>query len=152
MMTSRNALLSLISATLLAGGLLMADQTSAAPHRRAEANYFDRMSSTLNLTDQQKQQAKTIFMNEREAARAVRQELFAERKAVQSAIQTGKPPAEVQQLAKNEGPALGQLAGMRAQAFARFYAELTPAQQQKLAGLHQEWRQRHAAGPNPGSR
>jgi Spy/CpxP family protein refolding chaperone len=34
---------------------------------------------------------------------------------------------------------------MRAAAFAKFYAVLTPAQQQKLAGLHQEWRQHHAA-------
>ena len=51
----------------------------------------------------------------------------------------------MQQIAKNEGPALANIAGMRAAAFAKFYAVLTPAQQQKLASLHQEWRQRHAA-------
>ena len=105
-----------------------------------------RLSASLNLTDQQKQQAGTIFTSEREAARSIRQDLRKERGEVQSAIQAGKPVAEVEQLAKQEGPALGNLAGMRAAAFAKFYAVLTPAQQQKLAGLHQEWRQHHAAG------
>lgn len=124
----------------------MATETSSAPHRqRARVNFVDRMSATLNLTDQQKQQAKNIFTSEREAAQSIRQQLRQERKSVQSAIQAGKPAAEVQQLAKNEGPALADLAGMRAAAFARFYAVLTPAQQQKLATMHQEWRQRHAA-------
>jgi hypothetical protein len=66
---------------------------------------------------------------------------------VQTAIQVGRPIAEVQQLAKNEGPTLGDLAGMRAAAFDKFYAILTPAQQQKLATLHNDWQQRHAVAP-----
>lgn len=126
-MTFKIALVSVMAAALSAGGLM------AAPPR---ANRVDRMSAALNLTDQQKQQAKSIFMSEREAAKPIRQELWQERKAVQSAIQAGKPAAEIQQLAKNEGPVLADLAGMRASAFAKFYAVLTPAQQQKLASLH----------------
>lgn len=127
----------------------MAKEDAAVHNRRA--NLVDRMSAALSLTDQQKQQAKTIFTSEREAARSVRMQLREERKAVQSAIQAGKPAAEVQQLAKNEAPALGDLAGMRAAAFAKFHAVLTPAQQQKLAGLHQQWRQRQTARPESGS-
>ena len=104
------------------------------------------MTTTLGLTAQQQQEAKAIFKSEREAARPVRQELFTEKKAVRDAIQSGKPVADVEKLATNEGPVLGKLAAMRAEAFTRFYAELTPAQQQKVAGMHQQWRQ-HAKGP-----
>jgi len=145
-MSSQTALIFLISSALSAGAL-MADQ-SAAPHHRqgAQAGFHDRLFSALSLTDQQKQDAKNIFQSQREAAKPARQELFAERKAVRQAIESGKPAAEVQQLANKEGATLGKLAGMRAAAFAKFYAELTPAQQQRLASVHQEWRQKHAAG------
>jgi len=119
----------------------MADQGGAAAHhRQARHGFLDRISTTLNLTGQQQQEAKTIFKSEREAARPTRQELFTEKKAVREAIQSGKSTAEVQQLAAKEGADLGKLAGMRAEAFAKFYAQLTPDQQQKLVAVH---RQRH---------
>lgn len=141
-MTSRIALITLMTAALSATGL-MAKQDVNAQNRRAD--FVGRMSNALNLTDQQKQQVKGIFMSEHQQAATVRQELRQERKAVESAIRSNKPIPEIQQLAKNESPALGELAGIRATAFAKFYAVLTPAQQQKLASLHQEWRQHHAA-------
>lgn len=143
-MTSRIALITVITAALSAGGLMAKEDTSSQHRQAMRTNLVDRMSTALNLTDQQKQQAKTIFTSEREAARSVRLELRQDRKAVQAAIQSGKQPAEVQQIAKNEGPALGNLAGMRAAAFDKFYAVLTPAQQQKLASLHQQHRAAHA--------
>lgn len=148
-MTPRIALIAALTTALTAGGLMAVEDNSLRHGQRARANFVDRMSTALSLTDQQKQQAKTIFSSEREAARPIRQELRQERKTVAAAIRTGKSPAEVQQIAKNEGPALGNLAGMRAAAFSKFYAELTPAQQQKLAGLRQEWRQ-HKAETQPG--
>jgi len=124
----------------------MADHGTAAQHRqRAREGFSERMSAELSLTDRQKQDAKSIFDSERETARPVRRELFADRKAVRTAIESGKPAAEVQQLAAKEGPALARLAEMRATAFAKFYAELTPAQQQKLAGMHEGWRHKHEA-------
>jgi len=133
-----------MTAALSAGGLMAKGDASLHREHGTRGHFLDRMSTALNLTDQQKQQAKTIFSSEREAARPIRQELRAERKNLQSAIQSGKPAEEVQQIAKNEGPALGNLAAIRAGAAAKFYAVLTPAQQQKLASLHQEWRQRRA--------
>lgn len=124
----------------------MADQGAPAQNRpRTHEGFVNRYSTTLGLTTQQAQDAKAIFKSERDAARPVRRQLVAERKAVRDAVQTGKPLAEVQQLASKEGPALGQLAGMRAEAFAKFYAELTPAQQQKLAAVHHERREHQAA-------
>lgn len=142
-MHSQNALIFLVSSALSATALMAADQSPAVHHRQG---FLDRMSTTLNLTDQQKQEAKTIFKSEREAARPTRQELFTEKKAVRGAIESGKPAAEIQQLAAKEGPALAKLAGMRAEAFAKFYGELTPAQQQKVVTLHQQRRQKQAAG------
>lgn len=142
-MNSRIALITVMTAALSAGGL-MADATSHT-RQNGRGNFVDRMSTELNLTAQQKQQAKSIFTSEREAARSIRMQLRQERKAVESAIQTGKPATEVRQLAKNEAPALGDLAGMRAESYAKFYAVLNPEQQQKLAALHQEWRAHRAA-------
>ncbi len=142
-MISRTALIIAVSSALSAGAL-MADQAPATRHRQgAREGFLDRMSTALSLTDQQKQDAKAIFKSERESVKPVRQELFAERKAVREAIEAGKPATEVQQLATKEGAALGNLAAVRAEAFAKFYAELTPAQQQKVAGLHREWRAKH---------
>jgi Spy/CpxP family protein refolding chaperone len=119
-----------------------------AQHRN---QFAQRMSAALNLTPEQQQQAKSIFKSEREAARPIREQLRQERKDVQAAIQARKPLSEVQQLAKREGPALGEMAGMRAAAFAKFYAILTPAQQQKLASIHEQWREHrgeHRQGGN----
>jgi Spy/CpxP family protein refolding chaperone len=147
-MKSRIALITLLTATLSAGGLMAAEVRHP---QGARTNSLDRMSAALNLTEPQKQQAKAIFDSGHEAARAVRQELRQERKAVQSAIQPGQPVAKVEQLARNEGPALGNLAATRAAAFAKFYAVLTPAQQQKLASLHHEGRQHPAAGQQSGT-
>jgi Spy/CpxP family protein refolding chaperone len=146
-MTSRIALVTLVAAGLSASGLI-AKQETATNRRRAErATFIDHMSTALNLNDQQKQEAAAIFKSERETASSARHQLRDERHAVRMAIQNGRPPAEVQQLAKNEGPTLGDLAGTRAAAFEKFYAVLTPAQQQKLATLHDDWRQRHAVAP-----
>src|SRR4051812_43979337 len=123
-MTSRIALIT-VMITALSGTGLMAQQNRSFHHRhRGETSFVDRMSTALDLTDQQKQQARTIFTSQREAAGSFRKELREERRAVESAIQAGKPVAEVEQIAKNEGPALTSLAAIRATAFAKFYAIL----------------------------
>ena len=89
-MTSRIALITFLTAALSAGGLMAAEAAAPLHHRQGtRVNFVDRMSAALNLTDQQKQQAKAIFLSERDAARSARQELRQERKAVESAIQAG---------------------------------------------------------------
>lgn len=140
-MNSRIALIAVMTAAMTAGGLMAKDVAPA----QSRHNFMDRLSTSLNMTDQQKQEAKSIFTSERQAAKTDRQELRQERKAVHAAIQSGKPVAEIEKLAKSEGPTLGALAAKRAETSAKFYAMLTPAQQQKLVSLHQEWRQKHAA-------
>jgi periplasmic protein CpxP/Spy len=139
-MSSRIAFVTLMAAALSASGLMAKQDTSLSRRQNARANFVERLSTDLNLTDRQKQQAKAIFTAERDAALSMRQELRQDRKAVETAIQAGKADGEVRQLARNEGPVLANLAAMRAGAFAKFYAVLTPAQQQKLASLHREHR------------
>lgn len=143
-MISRNALIFVISSALSAGALMASEGASPQNRQRTHEGLLNRIAPTLDLTARQTQDAKAIFKSARDSAGPVRQQLMSERKAVREAVQSGKSPAEVQKLASNEGPALGTLAGIRAEAFAKFYAELTPAQQQKLAAMHHEWREHHA--------
>ena len=59
-MTSRIAVITFLTAALSASAL-MATETNPSPHRQAaRVNFVDRLSAKLNLTDQQKQQAKAI--------------------------------------------------------------------------------------------
>ena len=141
-MNSRTTAITIITAALSAGALL-ANPAVVSQHRLAHGERLNRMSAALNLTDQQKEQARDIFKSTRESTRPVWQELREERKAVRTAIQAGKSESEVEALAQKEGPALAKMAVARADASAKFYAILTPEQRQKLATLHQEHRANH---------
>lgn len=121
--------LTLTTAATLAAGALLA----AVPHNRMQ----NKMAAELGLTSDQQAQVKSIFQGAAQAAKPVRQQLRQERQAVQAAIQAGKSDQEIQQLASAEGPQLSQLAAIRASAHAKFFATLTPDQQQKLQALHQ---------------
>ena len=125
------------AAALGVGGLIAAAETG---HMGRHGRFGARMASELGLTDAQKAQAKTIFQNARQSAMPVRQQLRQERQAVQAAIQAGKSDAEIQQLAQAEGPQLSQLAALRASTSAKFYALLTPDQQQKLQAMRAQHR------------
>ena len=123
-------ILTLTTAAALTAGALLA----AMPHNHS---MHARLATQLALTADQQAQQKSIFSAAAQTAKPVRQQLRQERQAVQSAIQAGKPDQEIQQLAAAEGPQLAQLAAIRASAFGKFYATLTPDQQQKLQALHQ---------------
>ncbi len=116
------------AATLTAGALL-----AAVPHNHMQ----NRLTTQLGLSADQQTQAKTIFSAARQTAQPIRAQLRQERQAVQQAIQAGQTDQQIQQLASAEGPQLAQLAAIRATAFAKFYATLTPDQQQKLQAVHQ---------------
>jgi len=123
-------ILTLITAATLTAGALLA----AIPHHHSMQA---RMATQLGLTADQQAQEKAIFAAASQTAKPVKQQLRQERQAVQAAIQAGKPDQEIQQLASAEGPQLAQLAAIRASAFGKFYATLTPDQQQKLQTLRQ---------------
>jgi periplasmic protein CpxP/Spy len=134
------------AAALSATGLFAAAE---AGHMGRHGRFGARMAAELGLTDAQKAQAKTIFQNAHQTAMPVMQQLRQERQAVRAAVQAGKSEQEIQQLAQAEGPQLSQLAGIRASAFAKFYAMLTPDQQQKLQTLRQSHRGKGNGTVNP---
>lgn len=131
--------LTLTAATLTAGALL-----AAVPHNHH--NMEARLATQLGLSADQQTQAKSIFGAAHETAKPVKQQLRQERQAVESAIEAGQPDQQIQQLASAEGPQLAQLAAIRASAFAKFRATLTPDQQQKLQAMHQR-REHHQKQP-----
>jgi Spy/CpxP family protein refolding chaperone len=123
----------------LASGMLFA-QTPApsnpvqppAEHQQwHRGQFFERMATQLNLTEDQKQQTRSIMQASRESSRLVVQQLRQSRQALRDAIKGGKSGAEIDQLSDNVGNLAGQLATMRARSFAKTYALLTPEQRTK---------------------
>ena len=121
----------------LASGMIFA-QTSApstqqppppAQHRQwNRGQMFDRMATKLNLTDDQKQQAKSIMGSARESSKPVRDQLRQDRLALKDAVKAGKSDAEIDQISANLGRDTAQVTAIRTKAFAKVYALLTPTQ------------------------
>jgi Spy/CpxP family protein refolding chaperone len=120
---------------LAAGGLIFAQEavqpgggSQPGMHRSHRAN----RGAGLNLTDDQKAQAKQIFTSTREQSQALRQQLRDARKALNDAAKAGKPDAEIDQLANAVAPLEAQMAAIHAKAFGKFYAMLTPDQKAQV--------------------
>ena len=104
--------------------------------------HLERIAKTLNLTDSQKQQARTIFQQARDSSRPVRQELKQNREALTAAAKTNKGDAEIKKLSAEQGRLLGHLVEIRTEASANFYQMLTPEQRVKADQMHTQFRQR----------
>ncbi len=135
----KNTLTYLASVTALASGMLFA-QTPApsnqsqppAQHRQwNRGQMFDRFATKLNLTDDQKAQAKSILQSSRESSQPVVQQLRQSRQALRDAVKAGKSGSEIDQLSANLGQLTGQMTAIRSKAFAKVYALLTPEQRTK---------------------
>lgn len=134
---------------MLAAGMVFAQTSSTAPapqgngtahvNRRAAARH--RMMQALNLTESQKQQAKTIFEQARKSAQPVVQELMQNREALAAAVKADDT-AGIQQLAAKQGQLRGQMLSAHAEAMAKFYQTLTPAQKAKAEQIRQTVRAR----------
>lgn len=143
------------AATTLAGGMLFA-QTAQSPaaqpapgpyHHRmagpnARANHFEHFATMLNLTPQQREQAKTIFQNAKQASEPVRAQLKQNREALANAVKANRSDTEIDRIANNQGVLVGQLIAVHARAMEKVYSLLTPAQRQKADQLHQQMMQR----------
>jgi protein CpxP len=131
----------------LATGMMFAQAPSPNPNPQARPHNFirqrmARIAQQLNLTDDQKQQAKTIFQQARQTAQPVREQLKQNRQALADAAKAGNSDAAIQQLAARQGSLLGQMVAVRTEAFAKFYATLTPEQRTKAGQLQQQFQQR----------
>ncbi|MGA3028849.1 MAG: Spy/CpxP family protein refolding chaperone [Bryobacteraceae bacterium] len=150
----KHKLLAVAGATVLAAGLLFAQTGSTpAPNPPATAHgqgfhrrpMFARLARNLNLSDAQRQQAKSIFQDLRTQAKPIRTQLQQGRLALVNAAVAGKSADELNQLAQTVAPQFAQLAALRAQALGKLYAILTPAQQQQFQTMQAKLAS-HASG------
>jgi Spy/CpxP family protein refolding chaperone len=93
---------------------------------------MNRFGANLNLTDAQKEQARAIFSQSREASKPLFDQIRQNRQALAAAVKAGAPDAEIDKLASNLGPLMAQQSAIRAKAFAKFYATLTQDQKDKV--------------------
>lgn len=103
---------------------------------------LQRFAQALNLTDDQKAQAKSIFQDARQSAQPIMKQLMEERAALRDAAKAGKSDAEIDQLSTQVGTLSGQLAAIHSKAFEKFYALLTPEQRAKADSLQAQMKQR----------
>ena len=143
----RNRILAVAGATILAAGLMFA-QSGSAPAPNPPAGHGQRFHRRpmlarlvwrLNLSDAQRQQAKGIFQGLRTQAQPIRAQLQQGRLALVNAAVAGKSADELNQLAQAQATPATQLAVLRAQALGKFYAILTPAQQQQFQTMQAKW-------------
>lgn len=111
-------------------------QAAPARHRGPGARRMRVLATVLNLTPDQRTQAKAIFQESNQAVKPVRQQLHQDRAALQSAVKAGDN-TQIQKLSASIGNEAGQLAAARATAMSKLYKTLTPDQQQKFDALHQ---------------
>ena len=100
-----------------------------------------RMVRALGLTDAQKEQAKSIFQAARQSAQPTREQMKQNRQAMAAAVKANDT-AQIQSLANQQGVLAGQLAANRAEAMAKFYANLTPDQKAKADQMQQRMQNR----------
>lgn len=144
----KNALIRFAATGLLASGILLAETPApAAPaqppvqqRRWHRGHVFDRLAEKLNLTEAQRTQAKSIWQSARESSRPLAQQLRQAHVALRDAAKAGKTSAEIDQLAANAGHISGQLTAVRAKAFERLYALLTPEQRTTADQLGRHFR------------
>lgn len=100
---------------------------------------IDRLSQELNLTDTQKQQARTIFQSARTTAQPIREQMRKNHQALMQAAKSGQSSSQIQQLSAEQGKLVGKMAAIHTQAFGKFYhSVLTPEQRTKFDQLQQQ--------------
>jgi Spy/CpxP family protein refolding chaperone len=137
-MTLRN----LFASGLLAGGLAVAQSTPANPTGTNPGNGSQwqhrgpgQMFSQLQLTDAQKTEAQQIFQAVHANSQTLETQLQGIHQQLASAVKSGAPDAQIDQLSNQAGTVMGQLMAMRTKAFAKFYAILTPDQKAKADAM-----------------
>jgi len=134
-------LIEIATVAALAAGLAFG-QAAATPTKPAQlgAALRQRMLKNLNLTADQKAQAKQIRQATRTAVQPIRQQLLAGRQALTAAVKSGDA-AQIQTLSTAQGALQGQALAIRSAGMAKFYAILTPDQKTKAEQMRQKSQQ-----------
>lgn len=129
----------------MAAGLIFAQPQAKAPAQpqrfHHQMMFRQRMAQALNLTADQKAQAKSIFQATRQSTQAVRDELKQNRQALAGAVKANDTK-QIEQLSRKQGALVGKMTAARTEAMAKFYQVLTPEQRAKAEQMHQAFRQR----------
>jgi|ERR1051326_5686788 Spy/CpxP family protein refolding chaperone len=122
----------------LSAGLIFAQNAAQNTTRPAarRGHFVQRIVNYLNLTPDQQAQAKQIMAGARQEAAPLRQQMKQNREALATAIKSGND-AQIDQITKAQAPAMAQLAAIRAHAFEKIYATLTPEQKTKADNMRQ---------------
>jgi Spy/CpxP family protein refolding chaperone len=103
---------------------------------------LDRVAQALNLTNSQKEQARTIYQHARETAQPIREEVKQNREKLSAVAKASNSEGDIQKLAQEQGRLLGKLIAIHTEASAKFYQLLTPEQRVKADQMHEQFRQR----------
>jgi Spy/CpxP family protein refolding chaperone len=132
----------LFASGILVAGLVAAQSTPANPTETNPGNGSQwqhrgpgQMFSQLQLTDAQKTQAQQIFQALHANSQTLDTQLQGIHQQLASAVKSGAPDAQIDQLSNQAGTVMGQLMAMRTKAFAKFYAILTPDQKAKADAM-----------------
>ena len=126
----------------VAGALLI---TGAVFGQRALAQHdgghrHEMLAGLLDLSEAQKQATKTLMEQARSETKPIAEQLRKGHEEMRVAVTSGSPESELTAIAERQGARMGQLAAVHAKQMAKFYAQLTPEQQQKAAKLHDTMR------------
>src|SRR5437868_15329822 len=97
----KHSLLNIAGVAALAAGMAFAQAPPAQTPPTQSGNAArhlamrNRFAANLNLTDAQKQQARDIFSQSRQASQAVRDQIQQNRQALAAAVKAGAPDAEI---------------------------------------------------------
>jgi Spy/CpxP family protein refolding chaperone len=108
----------------------------AGHFRHNPERMLDHVSTMLDLTDAQKQFAKTLLADTKSQAEPVITQLKQGHESMAAAIKANRSDTEIGDIATRQGALVGQLSAIHAKAMAKFYAQLTPDQKTKADQVH----------------
>lgn len=106
-------------------------QSSSQTKQDWAARRLERLSTMLNLTADQQQQARTIFSDTSLQARPLMRQIHQSRKALSDAVKAGNT-GEIDSLASAQAPLLAQMTAIHAKGLAKFYSILSADQKAKF--------------------
>jgi Spy/CpxP family protein refolding chaperone len=149
----RDSLVKCASVAILAAGMVFAQsptgdsQPGAGDTQEGRRGFMggrfdlDHVAQALNLTDTQKEQARTIFEKARTASQPIRQQMRDNRDKLRAAAKVTNNETDIQKLATEQGRLVGKLIAIRTEASAKFYQMLTPEQRVKSDQMHEQFKQ-----------
>jgi Spy/CpxP family protein refolding chaperone len=144
-MRKRPLLVMILACAAIAASAQTPTRPSAAD---MAAHQVKRMTTLLNLTSAQQQQATTIYTTAAKSEQTLHESETQSHDSLQAAIRSNDA-ASIDQIASSMGQTMAQMMSIRAKADAAFYQILTADQQAKFTELESEHMLGGPGGPPP---